>query len=1095
MKAPLPTDPPIESSTAPVETPPVPPSERPPATPPNVKLAAWPQWVKSVDAFLAFLTLILAFVVGSYIARNSDLWLHLASGRGLLNGTYTFGSDPFSHATGDRVWVNHSWLAGLIMYVMYNADTTGFVLVAVKAFLFAASFAVVFLLRRPGQTLWPWILLTATGIVAAAPHTGLRPFVLSGLFLAITLYILLAREWKPGVRWPMIALGVVFWLWASCDNWFVLGPLAVLSVLVGECIQKLIGRGEADSGMPTIRQLAFALVVGIVAASLTPHHVRVWQLPVELGLSLPANAATDSDTRVISFTPMNQNLYLRLSGPYWNFNGWAYLGLFLGGGAILALGIARLRAAHLILWLVFGGLSVVHFRLILPFAIVAVPLAASALCGLIDRIQLGAADGPRAKLLVLLSSVGRLIAVPVVLLLLAAAYPGELHPRPGHPSMIQRCAWGIEADPGLKRTAEMLQEWRESGKLPDDYLGMVINFDLANHIAWFAPKEKVFVNSRFGHHLPELEELIKARRIFIDRQPNEPIEVVEITYFREFCQQHGINYVVYSGKTIPPARRIDSGPLYQLSSYAGNYTLWHADGRAIILGDLRSKLFRLDTYRQLAFNPIRLAFHPDLVQSLPTPPDGTRKQKFEPTILDPFVLDPPKPPPLESLDAHLWNELATQRGELDYYQQTILWPQVAGALGNPYLARVAQETTYHADDITTAYRFLALRAAYTAIAKNPDHPDAYLVIAQSGGFGRGPDGTGAPTSIPGLSNETKQQLEISGLRQFLDRTPPPDKANSLESGLGYYASFWLHELYQPQIATANGQAVLPEPAAEMLSLASKYLPRTEMAIRNNKEAEKKLKELKDQLNAIEVLVGRFNDRYIKLKTTELPRQIAEAIQLRLFSQAKAKFNEGWPELLGPETIRLTLDMVRVYMQLGELDEADYFLREVDNGFAMLAEAGRPRQQPWDGLYRNANELRFELWQLRGDFGRAGEALERSLEQLLLKESEREYARRASSQRTSEDFTRLLFPPPHLMAVTGGPWVVEHLEGRRSVDKWLEQSNFFLRRGILLLLEGKPAEARFRFQQSLRPDKLDLPSYLPQRAIAEQYIRILDAAMK
>lgn len=1083
MKAP-PTD-------SPVELPPAPPPQ--PVPPPTV--ATWPQWVKSIDAAMAVLVLVAAFLVASNIARNSDQWLHYAGGRALLNGTYSFGSDPFSHVAADRVWVNHSWLAGVAMYLLYNGDPTGFVIVAVKAFLFAVTIGILLLIRRPGQSLWPWVVTAAVAVAAAAPHTGLRPYFFSGLFTAITLYILLGRDWKAGARFNVAALGVLFWVWASCDNWFVLGPIAVAAVLIGECIQNFLGRAGADDDrFPAIRQLALALAVGAVACSLTPHHVRVWQLPIETGLTLPANYQSDFETRAISLPTLNEQQYLRLTGAGWNYHGYAFLALFAGGGLALLAGFARLRAAHLVLWLAFAGLSILHTRLVLPFAIVAVPLIATAIGGLVDRIRLGAPDGPRAKLLPLLASVGRIIAFPFALIFVAAAYTGELQTRPNHKSMTPRCAWGVEPDPGLKRTAELLEGWRASGKLPDDYRGIVINFDLANHIAWFAPREKVFANGRFAHHLPELEEFIKARRIFLNRQTGEPIENVEISNFREFCQRHDVVYVVYSGITSPPARRVDTAPLYQLTSYQGNYSLWHVDGRAVVLGDRRSSRARDETFRGLAFNPIRLAFHPDAAKPVPPPKDGARPDTSEETFLDPFLKDLPKQPPLEALDAAVWNEIAVQHGESDFLMQTVAWPPLAGAVGNPVPAGIASELGYRANDVTTAYRILALRAAYTAIAENPAHADPYLVIAQSGGFGRGPSGgrPGAPASIPGLRNELKRQFEIAGLRQYLQRIPPPERAGMYESGPGYYVANWLHELYQPPSATESGQAMLADPAAWSLALALKYLPRAEMALRNPKEVEKLQKELDRELKQLELLVSRDNDRFEPFKKREIHQQIGAAIELRLFSQAKSRFEEAWPEL-GPDPIGTTLQMVRVYSLLGQLEEADYYLREAEAGLERLAADPKSRQQ-WEYLSLIAFKQRSELSQFRGDYTRAAEGIAMALVEYKLTDLEIGFARAAAARPGVREFFGYVYAP-HLMAAVGGAGSFGQGELQSGVKRWQEQADIFMQAGLLLLLEGKPAEARFRFEQVLRPEKIEMPAYLPIRSIAEQYIRMIDRAAK
>src|SRR3954447_15938290 len=93
---------PVDSVSAPPA-----PSTRPPR--------AWP------DAVLATLVLAFAFLAASFTARNSDLWLHLATGRLIADGQYPFGTDPFAYTTENAYWANHAWLADLALYKAHAA--------------------------------------------------------------------------------------------------------------------------------------------------------------------------------------------------------------------------------------------------------------------------------------------------------------------------------------------------------------------------------------------------------------------------------------------------------------------------------------------------------------------------------------------------------------------------------------------------------------------------------------------------------------------------------------------------------------------------------------------------------------------------------------------------------------------------------------------------------------------------------------------------------------------------------------------------------------------------------------------------------------
>src|SRR6266576_2341022 len=61
------------------------------------------------DCLLTFLVLVLAFLSASIIARNSDLWFHLATGRLLAQGEFSFGTDPFAYTSHGVYWPCHSW--------------------------------------------------------------------------------------------------------------------------------------------------------------------------------------------------------------------------------------------------------------------------------------------------------------------------------------------------------------------------------------------------------------------------------------------------------------------------------------------------------------------------------------------------------------------------------------------------------------------------------------------------------------------------------------------------------------------------------------------------------------------------------------------------------------------------------------------------------------------------------------------------------------------------------------------------------------------------------------------------------------------------
>src|SRR5262249_16590607 len=84
------------------------------ATPRTAHRSRWP------EILLAALVLAFAFLAASFAARNSALWLHLATGRLLARGEYVFGADPFAYTTKGVYWANHAWLFDLALYAGFQ---------------------------------------------------------------------------------------------------------------------------------------------------------------------------------------------------------------------------------------------------------------------------------------------------------------------------------------------------------------------------------------------------------------------------------------------------------------------------------------------------------------------------------------------------------------------------------------------------------------------------------------------------------------------------------------------------------------------------------------------------------------------------------------------------------------------------------------------------------------------------------------------------------------------------------------------------------------------------------------------------------------
>lgn len=762
---PPPPEPEDNRSSEPAAAPPPP---EPTTATPAAKALAWPSWFASADFLLAALAVALAFLVASFVARNSDIWLHLAAGKRLFAGEYIPGSDPFSYSAAERPWVNHSWLFDAGAYVLYGGK--GLVLGLVKAVVVAAAFALLIGIRRPGFSLWPWAAVAAVAAIAAAPQMTMRPIVASMLLLAVTLFLLFRMEHRPGSwRFP-IAIAITFWLWANLDDWFVLGPFALALVLVGELVQKQWLRpGDKSDGpeplgqLPDIPTLTKAFAIGVLVCMLNPHHVRVWEVPFELIGS--AEARLDPRLRVILWKPLDSE-YTKLAGLGYNINGLAYGVLFLGGGLALGLGSGRLRIAQLTLWIGFAVLSLFSLAAIPFFAIVAVPLIASQLNSFSSRVQLKSWGDPKTRFILLGSAAGRVASVAALIVACVLTWPGWLHPASANPAFNRRLGWGIEPDAGMVRAAEQLQSWRESGQLPPDVHGLIASTELANHCAWFAPQEKVYFNGRFNHHRPEIANFVAVRAgLGLFRQEDEP----DAGKLGQTLEKIGANYVAITtgpsdGERLQLLSRLAS---MQMWIDLDRWSPWYLDGRTTICGWRSAPGREEATFARLRVDPITLAFGPSVVpltpvETLPVPPAvGWEGEFLRGVPLPPAAAD-------EAMGWLRYKESLRQRQSVLELMARYWWlstPQPAG-LSLHRLTNMAfwpAPSTGPLTDEAAAGTFLALRAARRAIAANPDHPDGYFALGLV---------LGEP-SLP-MSEADRILAQITAFRQCLVRMPAPE---------------------------------------------------------------------------------------------------------------------------------------------------------------------------------------------------------------------------------------------------------------------------------------------------------------------------------
>ncbi|HSQ57931.1 MAG TPA: hypothetical protein VLM40_19560, partial [Gemmata sp.] len=448
-----------------------------------------------LDFVLVTLVLAFAFLSASFVARNSDLWLHLATGRLIASGEYHFGSDPFAYTTADRYWANHSWFFDLGLYVAYGT-LGGAGLVALKAIGVGIVAGLMLLTTRGRSPVWIAAACVMVGVLAMTPRLLLQPTVASYLLLAACLFCLHAG----GRALALVPALIV--LWVNVDVWFILGPLLVLCFGIG----RLIDRDRAS--LP--RWPWWVIPASFAASLVSPHHVFALALPMELSPAVWRSAFAVDPRFAGLFTSPWRWGSLGGSGGY-NLACWAFFLLLGAGTASFVIDPRAARSWRLMVWLPFALLAAWQERLIPFFAIVAGPITAL-------NLGEGLARSRCARC-------GRNTVLTATAVLSVLAWFGWTN---GFGRSDRRPGWGIFVNPSLERATHGVAVWRESLAAPNEGRIFETHPDLSHYIAWFRPGERVFLDLRldlFTNVAADYAALLRGVGLFPSNGSNEWEEV------------------------------------------------------------------------------------------------------------------------------------------------------------------------------------------------------------------------------------------------------------------------------------------------------------------------------------------------------------------------------------------------------------------------------------------------------------------------------------------------------------------------------------------------------------------------------------------
>ncbi len=208
----------------------------------NILISRLNKFLPTIVNLILLLFVIIEATSGIF---DTDIWLHLRTGKLILSNLHVPTIDPYSFTLGAKHWVNHSWLFQVIVYSAYNFYSSSGLIFLQSLFVTMAFFIIFVIGFRKERFLITSLILSVLLVYACRSRFNLRPDILSLIFFALFLHNLKVFKGSKAIYF------LILWqvLWVNCHGYFFLGPVLVLIHILAEAIKryvKILPRSWAD---------------------------------------------------------------------------------------------------------------------------------------------------------------------------------------------------------------------------------------------------------------------------------------------------------------------------------------------------------------------------------------------------------------------------------------------------------------------------------------------------------------------------------------------------------------------------------------------------------------------------------------------------------------------------------------------------------------------------------------------------------------------------------------------------------------------------------------------------------------------------------
>lgn len=313
---------------------------------------------KKISFFAGWMAILFLFcliiLAANIEIKDLDLWLHLASGRYILENGTVPAADIFSCTLSQKPWINHEWLFQVIVYAVYHlAGIDG--LIGFQVVVVGLTFVLLLMLgydrERQAAPLWVLFLI----LLVYQTRFTLRPDIFSLLFLTLYVFILAFHLQDKGTPWVLFGLQI---LWSNMHGFFILGPLFTAVQLLGEWLKRRVPLPYQWNKVGRLTNAEYArlgkiFLVVLAACFLNPYFFKGVLYPLKVFVSLSGENKIFFEHIQELRSPLRwETLFSWMESP-------ELKALILISSVSFLLNLRRIDLGALILWLIFL-LSALH---------------------------------------------------------------------------------------------------------------------------------------------------------------------------------------------------------------------------------------------------------------------------------------------------------------------------------------------------------------------------------------------------------------------------------------------------------------------------------------------------------------------------------------------------------------------------------------------------------------------------------------------------------------------------------------------------------------------------------------------------------------